>query len=467
MSPKVSVANAVNHMGYVVRTILSKQLFSGLELNPTQCWDTLIWMDYANYGGITSLSPNATPDMVMNKQLRAQCIVSQWNIKKHLPLAYQMLFDRYFSEYLFAIGMTKTKQKYNVEGLESESEVDINGISIGNSIFDDDDGDGDGDGENENKNNSTSKEGLKKKNTAKEDTNYKRKLISTVMTRALLEEVSTTHEKYQTSHNTEDSILYEFPEPPGSYLKPDNATLEFIKYFCHVLSLDKSVEYSVRVLKRNLLELIHVREFSEEAKFKNPCTSFKLGQVICDYCNYCRDIDLCRENDENEQENGSKDYQALIAKMKDQYRHDHSDTDNDENDPMNENRITSSATASTNTLNSPKKRNLALSNQAHVTFWSCPGCKMEYDPRVIEDRLLEIIQNKAMAYQLQDLICKKCRTLKGDNISRKCHCGGDYKLYINYDEFWIQLNTFKHIAKYYHMKLLDEIINNLLMINSQ
>ncbi|ORX45441.1 putative DNA polymerase epsilon catalytic subunit A [Piromyces finnis] len=433
MSSKTSVANAINHMGYVIRTIISKQLFSGLELNPTQCWDTLIWMDYANFGGMTSLSPNATIDMVMNKQLRAQCIISQWNIKKYLPIAYQMLFDRYFSEYLFSVCMKKTKEKYNIE--ENDNILT--------------------DAENE-------KEGPKK-NNSKEEIDFKRKLISSGLTRALLEEVSTIHEKYQTSHDTEEAILYEFPEPPGSYLKRNNATLEFVKYFCYVLSLDKTVEYSVRVLKRNLLELIHIREFSEEAQFKNPCTSFKLGQVICEYCNYCRDIDLCRENEDNE---SSKDYHSLIAKMKKQYNSrnnsnsDSDDISNDENENINGN-----VNIMNNQNQTKKKTNHSISNST-VTFWSCPGCKMEYDPRIIEDRLLEIIQTKAMAFQLQDLVCTKCRSLKGDNISSKCHCGGDYKLYIDYDEFMVQLTTFKHIAKYYNMKLLDEVISNILIINS-
>jgi DNA polymerase epsilon subunit 1 len=430
MSPKVTVANALNHIGYVIRSTISKQLFSGLELNPTQCWDTLIWMDYANYGGITSLSPNATLDMVMNQQLRAQHIVSQWNIKKYLPIAYQMLFDRYFSEYLFSVSMNKTKQKYS---------IDNNDMAI--DIF-----------------NETKNDDSKKDNNSKKDIDYKRKYISTVLTRALLEEVSKTHEKYQTTHDTEDAILYEFPEPPGTYLKEENATLEFIKYFTHVLSLDKSVEYSVRVLKRNLLELIHVREFSEEAKFKNPCTSYILGQVICEYCNYCRDIDLCRENDDTD---NYKDYNALIAKLKNQYNND-----SDENRMINGNNENENENGSENNNNNNSLKKSNSQNNSKIVFWSCPECNMEYDPRVIEDRLLEIIQNKAMAFQLQDLVCKKCRNLKGDNISEKCHCGGEYKLYIDYDEFMIHLKTFKHIAQYYNMKLLDEIISNILIINS-
>jgi hypothetical protein len=38
-----------------------------------------------------------------------------------------------------------------------------------------------------------------------------------------------------------------------------------------------------------------VKEFSQAAVFVNPCQSFVLTEVICDYCNDCRDIDLCRD----------------------------------------------------------------------------------------------------------------------------------------------------------------------------
>lgn len=47
--------------------------------------------------------------------------------------------------------------------------------------------------------------------------------------------------------------------------------------------------------RRDLLKLIGVREFSEEAMFQDPCRSFILPEVICEACNSCRDIDLCRD----------------------------------------------------------------------------------------------------------------------------------------------------------------------------
>ena len=52
----------------------------------------------------------------------------------------------------------------------------------------------------------------------------------------------------------------------------------------------------VEALRKNMLRLIGVREFAEEAKFANPCVSFALPEVVCMFCNHCRDIDLCRDS---------------------------------------------------------------------------------------------------------------------------------------------------------------------------
>ena len=49
------------------------------------------------------------------------------------------------------------------------------------------------------------------------------------------------------------------------------------------------------LLRRDLLKLIGIRNFSEEAVFKDPCRSYIHCAVICESCNGCRDIDLCRD----------------------------------------------------------------------------------------------------------------------------------------------------------------------------
>jgi len=78
-----------------------------------------------------------------------------------------------------------------------------------------------------------------------------------------------------------------------------------------VLSLDSGTQHQVAKLRRDLLQLIGVREFSKDAIFTNPGYSYILPevlavssndalciytpQVICDNCNHCRDVDLCRD----------------------------------------------------------------------------------------------------------------------------------------------------------------------------
>lgn len=62
-----------------------------------------------------------------------------------------------------------------------------------------------------------------------------------------------------------------------------------------VLSLDANVTNQVNKLRRDLLRLIEVGEFSDEAQFRDPCSSYVLPEVICRNCNFCRDLDLCKD----------------------------------------------------------------------------------------------------------------------------------------------------------------------------
>lgn len=52
---------------------------------------------------------------------------------------------------------------------------------------------------------------------------------------------------------------------------------------------------SVARLKENLLKMVGVKAFSPIAQFINPCLTFVLPDVICTFCNQCRDLDLCRD----------------------------------------------------------------------------------------------------------------------------------------------------------------------------
>ena len=68
---------------------------------------------------------------------------------------------------------------------------------------------------------------------------------------------------------------------------------------CHIFALDEDVKNEVANMKRALLRLLNVREFSAQAKFQDPSRSVVLPDVLCssNLCASARDIDLCREHD--------------------------------------------------------------------------------------------------------------------------------------------------------------------------
>jgi DNA polymerase epsilon subunit 1 len=46
-------------------------------------------------------------------------------------------------------------------------------------------------------------------------------------------------------------------------------------------NLDSNINIQVTKMKRDLLKLIGMGEFSEESQFRDPCLSYVLPEVIC------------------------------------------------------------------------------------------------------------------------------------------------------------------------------------------
>jgi DNA polymerase epsilon subunit 1 len=57
--------------------------------------------------------------------------------------------------------------------------------------------------------------------------------------------------------------------------------LAFVRLLVHLLSLDTALDDEVRLLRRGLLRLVGVDEFSPAANWVDPCISFRLNDVIC------------------------------------------------------------------------------------------------------------------------------------------------------------------------------------------
>lgn len=49
---KKTIEDAIGYVQYIVDTIRNKELFHSIDISFNQCWEYLLWMDLANYGGV-------------------------------------------------------------------------------------------------------------------------------------------------------------------------------------------------------------------------------------------------------------------------------------------------------------------------------------------------------------------------------------------------------------------------------
>lgn len=144
--------------------------------------------------------------------------------------------------------------------------------------------------------------------------------------------------------------------------------------------------------------------FSEQADFKNPCKSFVLPDVICSYCMFCSDLDLCRSLEIMGKEDGED-----------------------------------------------------------VTVWRCSQCSNHYDRTLIEQQLVQTVERSAMAYQLQDLRCKKTNDGKQDLMKEYSpKTASPWVCEVSGKDFGEDLITMLNIAKFHHLEWLEETVQSVL-----
>jgi len=180
--------------------------------------------------------------------------------------------------------------------------------------------------------------------------------------------------------------------------------LEFVKCVCKVLSLDASVADQVTKLRRDLLKLCGVGEFSPEGHWSEPCLSYTLNQLICRACNHARNLDLCRDDHQQEAEDGT-------------------------------------------------------------VVWLCPVCRQPYDTADIEQQLVAALANTSLAHQLQDLVCLRCDQVKQSNMSATCECGGAFGPLLPASGLKERAEVFGAIATHYRMPLLLDSVQWLKKAN--
>ncbi|XP_053510024.1 DNA polymerase epsilon catalytic subunit A [Ictalurus furcatus] len=410
---KRRIDDAIAYVEYITNSIHSREIFHSLSITFSRCWEFLLWMDPANYGGVKGNVPSsimygetgtdktkkgmkegddegsedeededdeAEEERDGEEDAVEDLIESSWNIMQYLPQAAscQKYFLMIISAYIAAVyhsmreelrrnapGATPIKRRGGSQA--SQQPAGDVGALPGMITF--------------------SQEYVSSELTQN---------IFTI-TQKIQKKVCGTRSVAQPSEM--------FPVLPGSHLPLNNPALEFIKYVCQVLSLDANIVHQVNKLKRDLLRLVDVGEFSEEAQFRDPCNSYVLPEVICHQCNFCRDLDLCK--DPSVAQDGSV-----------------------------------------------------------LPQWFCSNCQAQYDTDSIEMALVEALRKKLMSYTLQDLECVKCRGVKEANMPLYCSCAGDFSLTFSTKSFTEQVDVFRSIAAHYNMNFLLETIDWILRMSS-
>lgn len=346
---------------YIATAVTSHELFQHVYLKTERFYDYLLFMDSANFGGVVCDDPLAL------EPPEELTIETRWNIETFLPPAIQSDFSSIIQ--YFIVELYKIRQKAN-ENSRAPLRV------LQNSAPD-----------------------LTQRDVGKQkEIDATREFIARKLTRKLLRVVGAIQTKHRDStYDEELHSRFTFPVLPGSYLTLTNPILEFVKFTCAVLSLAGDHQVEIGLLKRNLLDLAGVREFANEAIFRNPCETLKLSNVACKMCDSLRDFDFCRDPE-------------LMP------------------DGL--------------TVGPPR--------------WICRNrkCQAEYDRSAIEMELVRMVGVIEKSFAQQDMRCSKCKQVRSDNASRYCQCSGSYQLAVGKAETKRKLRTVLNVAIVYNFARL-------------
>ncbi|KAL5211891.1 hypothetical protein ABZP36_022738 [Zizania latifolia] len=359
---KVDLSSARAYCDSLLKTLQTRDLFEWVELEPLHYWHSLLFMDQYNYGGIQAKMLNATSEESSDGDNDID-IVSSWNIAEYLPKATQDHFVLIVSEFLY-IPWKYMKEQVALRSTIRDDTSCTPSITI-----------------------------MAAENLEVQVIGYLRDQISNYFADKLLRIVS------DILHHFKGKGKSESVEPDPEAHKGD-AALEFIKHICAVLALDQNVQHDILRMRKNLLKLVRVKEFAPEAQFQDPCASFTLPNVICSYCNDCRDLDLCRDS----------------------------------------------------TLQGQEWR------------CAVPQCGQPYHREQMENALLQVVRQRERLYHLQDLVCIRCRQVKAAHLSEQCSCGGAFRCKEESSYFLSKMRVFLNIAISQKFMLLQDCVEWILEV---
>ncbi|KAJ3675811.1 hypothetical protein LUZ60_004853 [Juncus effusus] len=344
---KIDLPSAHAYIECMLKTLQTRDLFEWIELEPQHYWHSFLFMDQYNFGGIIAKTENT-------EGISDGEIISNWNIAEFLPEQIKDHFKLIVSKFMYIPWKYLTEQvAIRTNFIDETSSTPSITITTADSL-----------------------EASVSLHLRDKISNYfAQKLFEIVRS------ISAQKQAFNDSHN----------------LKGDLA-LEFIKHVCAVLSLDQIVQLDILRMRKNLLKMVRVKEFAPEAQYQDSLPSFSLPNVICSYCNECRDLDLTRDS-------------ALVDQ---EWR------------------------------------------------CGAPSCRQLYDKEKLENALLQVVRQRERLYHLQDLVCMRCRQVKAAHLASQCSCGGNFRCKEEAGEFLEKMRVIYHVAAKQKFRLLEDCTSWLL-----
>lgn len=379
LTTKSAVESAYAYANYIVKSVRSKPLFNFLDINISEYWSTLVWMDEVNFGGMSCKEIGTEEEQPLD-------LCMNWHLREFLPPILGDEFDKWVIEFIKQVH-TRWVTADDSDGEDSTPRVtQLPKMATANN------------------------------NTDGDLNNPIFKGVVKEMEKNVLKRLKMLQRRYvEASSNAndlplDDPRLHEFdmPRHPGAVVTRTNTygtpnpVLELVKSVCAVLGLSKDLYLEVRLFRRHLLNVFEIREFSAEGNFTNPSASLKIPQVICGYCNFVRDLDLCRNNE--------------LART--------------------------------------------TGGNGH-TEWVCENCGQEYDRVRLEELLVYEVQRQVTLFQVQDLKCVRCKRVREDDLSSNCACSGAWVETMSRDDILAKLEVYRHVARYYDLKLLLDVVEGI------
>jgi DNA polymerase epsilon subunit 1 len=299
---KTNTRDARKYADYVLKCIKAKPLFQTMQIEPVQFWEQLIWMDRSNYGAVkefqmptrraqkrrkTTIQESSdeddemegdakekeagytTPDDLDEEELASQLgtqpeidVDMHWSIMDYLPEKMcQEHFHMVVGEWLYKDCLERMQARHQ-RGGAGRTPVKARGAAAA------------------------------AKALAEPEESSSSRLIKTYVTDRLMQVVP----KIDRAMPGDAAVDHadDFPKLAGSHLKLHRPALELVKTCVQVFGLDDTATESVSQLRKNLLRLLKVREFSKDAAFVDPCLSLDLVEVVCSFCNHVHELDFAR-----------------------------------------------------------------------------------------------------------------------------------------------------------------------------